>query len=236
VRVGARRGARGRLAQVAGVAAPRGDLVTWLALVAAHVDELIQLVRPEAIERAFVGRRRRARLARRGARCAFAVADAPVSRSWIRTGDRRVAVAGSGNAEKTWWCAASRSSWAGCTSPATRPTLAVAICHLRHAAFASRPVPRSIPVALGRRESPANRSGRRIARDRAPRRGRAKSPGSCWSTSGASLRGPVSCRPTRAFPEGSRVALDVVTHVREDAIVLSVSIPRRRRSSTGSAR
>jgi crossover junction endodeoxyribonuclease RuvC len=134
----------GRLAQVAsGVAAPRGDLVTRLALVAAHVDELIQRWRPEAIaiERAFVGRSAASALRLGEARGAlFAVA----GRSGVSVVDYapatvKVAVAGSGNAEKDM-VARGVAQLLGGTHVAGDATdaLAVAICHLRHAAFASR--------------------------------------------------------------------------------------------------
>ena len=125
--------------------------------------ELIQRWRPEAIaiERAFVGRSAASALRLGEARGAlFAVA----GRSGVAVADYapatvKVAVAGSGSAEKDM-VARGVAQLLGGTHVAGDATdaLAVAICHLRHAAFASRLRPATDPVGRGRREWPTSRN------------------------------------------------------------------------------
>jgi crossover junction endodeoxyribonuclease RuvC len=160
----------GRLVQVdAGVAAPRGDVVARLAQVAARVEELIERWQPQAIaiERAFVGRSAASALRLGEARGAlFAVA----GRAGLAVVDYapatvKVAVAGSGNAEKDMVARGVAQLLGGehVAGDAT-DALAVAICHLRHAAFASRLLPAAEPVARARGANPSIRSAGRTAR------------------------------------------------------------------------
>jgi crossover junction endodeoxyribonuclease RuvC len=156
----------GKLTQVAaGVTAPRGELIARLAQVAAHVEALIEQWRPEAIaiERAFVGKSAASALRLGEARGAlFAVA----GRSGLPVVDYapatvKVAVAGSGNAEKDM-VARGVQHLLGGTHAAGDATdaLAVAICHLRHAAFASRLRPADEAPRARRERLPDGWTGR----------------------------------------------------------------------------
>lgn len=134
----------GRLSQVAsGVSAPRGELAARLGQVARDVEELIERFRPEAmaVERAFLGKsvasalrlgEARGVLYAVAGRCGLAVVDyAPAT--------VKVAVAGVGNAEKEMVARGVQQLLGGVHSAGdATDALAVAICHLRHAAFASR--------------------------------------------------------------------------------------------------
>jgi crossover junction endodeoxyribonuclease RuvC len=156
----------GRLAQVAaGVAAPRGDLIVRLTEVAAQIEKLIAEWRPEAIaiERAFVGRSAASALRLGEARGAlFAVA----GRSGLTVVDYapatvKVAVAGTGNAEKDMVARGVQQILGGVhVAGDATDALAVAICHLRHAAFASRLRPAEEPPRARRERLPEGWPGR----------------------------------------------------------------------------
>lgn len=135
---------RGRLFQVAaGVSAPRGDLAARLAQVARDVEELIARFEPVAmaIEQAFVGRsvtsamrlgEARGVLYAVAGRSGLAVVDYPPATV-------KVAVAGVGNAAKEMVARGVQQLLGGTHSAGdATDALAVAICHLRHASFASR--------------------------------------------------------------------------------------------------
>jgi crossover junction endodeoxyribonuclease RuvC len=147
----------GRLVQIAaGITAPHGDLAARLGQVAACVEDLIERWCPEtiAIERAFVGKSVASALRLGEARGAlYAVA----GRRGLSVVDYapatvKVAVAGSGQAEKGMVARGVQLLLGGTRVAGDEAdALAVAICHLRHAAFASRLRPSVEPAPAVRR-------------------------------------------------------------------------------------
>lgn len=155
----------GGLARLAGgVAAPRGDLAERLGRLAASIDDVIGRWRPEtmAVERAFLGKNVASALRLGEVRGAlYAVA----GRRGLPVVDYapatvKVAVTGHGQAEKEMVAAGVRRILGGeAEAGDATDALAVAICHLRHAAFARRlepaagakPARRAVSMARGGR-------------------------------------------------------------------------------------
>ena len=132
------------LARVAGgVAAPRGELSARLGELSARLEDLIDRWRPEsvAVERAFLGKNVASALRLGEVRGAlYAVA----GRRGLPVVDYapatvKVAVTGHGGAGKEMVAAGVRQILGGeAEAGDATDALAVAICHLRHAAFARR--------------------------------------------------------------------------------------------------